>query len=144
VASRVFLGVWGFWQATGLSIICFTIAIYLYARSLGRKLGLPDGAMLLDRAHRLELSGKVPKAISVLTQAIRLDPNLWQAYEYRGHLRARQGEYLEALNDFTEAIQLAPHERHLYLMRAQVYMNIGENIPAEQDYETAHRLGHIR
>jgi Tfp pilus assembly protein PilF len=140
-ASRVFLGVWGFHQATGLSIICFTIAIYLYARSLGWKLGLPDGAALLDRAHRLESSGRVPKAISVLTQAIRLDPNLWQAHEYRGNLHARQGEYSEALKDFTEAIRLAPHERHLYVIRARVYSNIGEDISAGQDYETARRLG---
>jgi Flp pilus assembly protein TadD len=140
VASRLLLGVWGFPQAAGMSIISFTVAIYLYARSLGRRSRIPDGAAMLDRAQALVSSGKVSKAISVLTQTIRLDPNLWQAYEYRGRLRVREGDYWEALEDLSEAIRLAPEERHLYFLRAQVYGNLGENTLAQRDYETAHRL----
>ena len=142
VASRLLLGVWGFPEATGISIICFTVAIYLYARSWGRR-GIPDGAAMLDRAQRLVSSGKTPKAISILTQTIRLNPNLWQAYEYRGRLRIGEGNYFEALQDLGEAIRLAPRERHLYFLRAQVYDNIGQNILARGDYETADRLGNV-
>lgn len=98
---------------------------------------------MLDRAQRLVSSGKVPKAISVLTQTIRLNPNLWQAYEYRGRLRVREGDYFEALQDLTEAIRLAPRERHLYFLRAQVYDSIGQNNLAQHDYETAYRLGNV-
>jgi tetratricopeptide (TPR) repeat protein len=140
VASRLLLGVWGFPQAAAISGICFAVAIYLYARSLGRWPGIPDSAVMLDRAERLVSSGKVPKAISVLTRTIRLDPNLWQAYEYRGKLRLSEGQYLEAVEDLSEAIRLAPRERHLYFLRAQAYDNIGQNILAQHDYETVNRL----
>lgn len=139
MASRLLLGVWGFPEAAGISVISFTIAIYLYARSLGR-LRIPDGAVMLDRAERLASSGKVAKAIAVLSQTIRLNSSLWQAYEYRGRLRISQGDYSEALEDLSEAIRLAPQERHLYFLRAQVYDNLGENILAQHDYETAYRL----
>ncbi len=142
VAGRLILGVWGFPQAAGISVISFTVAIYLYTRSLER-LRIPDGAVMLDRAYRLASSGRVAKAIAVLTQTIRLNSSLWQAYEYRGRLRVREGDYLEALEDFSEAIRLAPQERHLYFLRAQVYDNLGQNIPAQHDYETACRLDNV-
>jgi tetratricopeptide (TPR) repeat protein len=98
---------------------------------------------MLDRAQRLAASGKVPKAIAVLTQTIRLNPNLWQAYEYRGRLRVSEGDYFEAIEDLSEAIRLAPQERHLYLLRAQVYDDLGQNILAQHDYETADRLDNV-
>jgi tetratricopeptide (TPR) repeat protein len=143
VAGRLLFGVWGFPEAAGISGICFAIAVYLYARSVGQRLGIPDSAVLLDRAQQLVSLGRVPKAISVLTQAIRLDPNLWQAYEYRGRLRISEGNYSEALKDISEAIRLAPRERHLYFLRAQVYDNIGQETLAQQDYETANRLNNV-
>jgi tetratricopeptide (TPR) repeat protein len=139
LAGRLLFGVWGFPQAVGISVISFTVAVYLYARSVGR-LGIPDAAVMLDRAQQLVSSGRVPKAISVLTQTIRLNPNLWQAYEYRGRLRVREGDYFAALEDLSEAIRLAPQERHLYFLRAQVYDNVGQNVLAQHDYEAAYRL----
>jgi len=95
---------------------------------------------MIDRARRLAASGKPVKAISVLTQTLRLDPKLWQAFQYRGELRVSQGDYEGALSDLNEAIQLAPRERHLYLLRAHVYSQIGQDSPAQRDYETASRL----
>jgi tetratricopeptide (TPR) repeat protein len=143
VVARVLFGAWGFPQAASVAVICFAIAIYLYARSSGRWLRIPDGAVMLDRAQQLVSVGKVRKAISVLTRTIRLDPNLWQAYEYRGKLRVSEGNYREAIEDLSEAIRLAPRERHLYVLRAEVYDNLGQNILAQQDYETAHRLNNL-
>jgi tetratricopeptide (TPR) repeat protein len=140
MASRIFLGVWGFHEAAVISTICFIAGIYLYARNLGRRLWIPDSASMLDRARRLGAAGKVPKAISVLTQAIRLNPLLWQAYEYRGYLRLAQSEHAEALKDFSEAIRMAPRERHLYVLRAQIYSALGQPILATQDYQMASTL----
>jgi tetratricopeptide (TPR) repeat protein len=140
MASRILIGVWGFHEAAAISIICFVAGIYLYARNLGRRLWIPDGATMLDRARRLGAAGKVPKAISVLTQTIRLDPLLWQAYEYRGYLRLAQSEYGEALKDFSEAIRMAPREQHLYVLRAQTYSALGQPILATQDYQMASSL----
>ena len=143
VGAKILLGVWGFQEAAAISIICFAIATYLYLMSRGRMRTIPDGTEMMDRARRLAASGKMAKAIFVLTKTLRLDPKLWQAFQYRGELRVSQGDYRGALDDFSEAIRLAPHERHLYLLRAQVYSAMGQESPAQHDYETASRIGDL-
>jgi Flp pilus assembly protein TadD len=143
VGAKILLGVWGFQEAAAISIICFAIATYLYLMSRGRTLTIADGAEMMDRARRLAASGKMAKAIFVLTKTLRLDPKLWQALQYRGELRVSQGDYGGALDDFSEAIRLAPHERHLYLLRAQVHRAMGQESPAQHDYETASRIGDL-
>lgn len=143
VAGKILLGVWEFHEATAISIICLAIAAYSYLISRRQTRTIPDGAELMDRARGLAASGKVAKAISLLTEALNLDPKLWQAFQYRGELRASHGDYKGAVDDFSEAIRLAPQERHLYLLRARVYSTIGQESPAQNDYETASRLGDV-
>jgi serine/threonine-protein kinase len=141
VAARIVLGVWAFQEAGAISITCFAIATYLHLRSRGRTPTTPDGAEMMDRAFRLTASGKMARAISILTKTLRLDRKLWQALQYRAQLRASQGDYVRALEDLDEAIRIAPKERHLYLLRAHVYSAMGQESPAQQDYEAASRLG---
>jgi len=141
-ASRILLGVWGFHEATAASVICFAAAAYLYLMSLGRVRPLPDSAHMMERARGLAASGKPAKAISVMTETLRLDPKLWQAFQYRGELRVSQGDYEGALNDFSEAIRLAPREQHLYLLRAHVYRELGQDPPTQHDDGTASGFSH--
>ena len=141
LAAKTILGVWAFQEAAAISIICFAIAAYLHLRSRSWTPTIPDGAEMMDRAFRMTASGKMARAISVLTKTLRLDRKLWQALQYRAQLRASQGDYTGALEDLDEAIRLAPKERHLYLLRASVYSAMGRASPAQQDYETASRLG---
>ena len=125
VAGKIVLGVWAFQESAAIAVICFAIAAYLYMRSLGRIPTIPDSAAMLERANRLSGSGKMAKAISILTKALGLDRKLWQALQYRAELRASQGDYRGALDDVSEAIRLAPQEQHLYLLRARVYGAMG-------------------
>jgi tetratricopeptide (TPR) repeat protein len=118
VAGRILFGVWEFYEAAAIGVICLVIAAYLLMASRGRT--IPDGAVMLERARVLTGRGKTAKAIGVLTQALRRDPKFWQAFEYRGRLRLSEGNYAGALDDFGEAIRLAPEEQHLYQLRAQV------------------------
>ena len=120
VAARIVLGVWAFQEAGAISVICFAIAAYLHLRSRGRMPTIPDSATLMDRASRLTASGRMAKAISVLTKALGLDRRLWQAFQYRAELRASQGDYRGALEDVSQAIRLAPREEHLYQLRARL------------------------
>jgi len=140
VAAKITLGVWAFQEAAAISIICFAIAAYLYFRVRSGTPAIPDGAEMMDRAFRLTASGKMAKAISILTKTLRLDRKLWQALQYRAQLRASRGDYQGALEDFSEAIRLAPQERHLYLLRARVYGAMGQDSPAQWDYEAASRM----
>jgi tetratricopeptide (TPR) repeat protein len=122
VACRLFVGAWGFDGAFEVSCFCLVLGTYLHLLSRRSLPALPDAATLLDRAIRLALEGRTDRAILLLTEAIRLSPRLWQAFQYRGELYLLEPETVAAaLDDFTEAIRLAPEEPHLYALREQAH-----------------------
>jgi len=82
---------------------------------------------MLDQAIQLARSGQFDPAIVLLTETIRLSPQLWQAFQYRGELYLRKQSFDAAFQDLTEAIRLAPNEPHLYILRGQAYSLLGEN-----------------
>jgi tetratricopeptide (TPR) repeat protein len=72
---------------------------------LGRVGRSPLTAQALIEKHRqIDVSWITPsQGIAELSRAIALDPNLGEAYLYRGRLRLRIFDYAGALNDFNEA-----------------------------------------
>ena len=90
---------------------------------------MPDPASMLDQAIQLASAGQVDEAIALLTETIRLNPQLWQAFQYRGELYLHQQSLDAALRDFNEAIRLAPEEPHLYLLRKQAQSPQGDGQP---------------
>jgi tetratricopeptide (TPR) repeat protein len=93
------------------------LAGYLHIRGRWRLRVAPDAATLLDGAIQLAASGQPKEAIAMLTEAIRLNPRLWQALQYRGELYLQSGSAEAAITDFNQAILLAPEERHLRVLR---------------------------
>ena len=126
-ASKVFLGVWGFDGAAGISCLCLILGTYLHIVSRRSTPAVSDPATMLDQANQLASSGQIDAAIALLTETIRLSPQLWQAFQYRGELYLRQQSFDAALQDLTEAIRLAPEEPHLYILRGHAYSLLGEN-----------------
>ena len=140
VASRIFLGGWGFDGSAEIGCLCLLAGAYFHIVSR-RFPAVPDPATLLERAGERAASGRGDRAIAVLTEGIRLSPQLWQALQYRGELYLLQGERAHAaLQDFSEAIRLAPRERHLYLLRGRAYSLLGDESSAESDYARAAAL----
>jgi tetratricopeptide (TPR) repeat protein len=140
IASWLFLGGWGFEGAGELACLCAITALYLTVRSR-RLRALPDSATLLDEASQLASTGRIDRAIARLTRAIQLDPQLWQALQYRGELRLRMPETIAAgIEDISAAIRLAPKEAHLYVLRGQGYVLLGDLESAQRDSDTAIRL----
>jgi tetratricopeptide (TPR) repeat protein len=138
VATRIFLGSWGFPEAAELSFVCLAAGTYLEIRGRRTLRALRDDATALERALSLGAQGRSGEAEAVLTNALRISPRLWQAYQYRGQLRLREPEsWSAALADFNEAIRLAPKESHLYILRSQVYGLLGDDGSARKDQETA-------
>jgi tetratricopeptide (TPR) repeat protein len=123
----VILGSWGFGDATLLSLLCLLAAGYLRLRAVRRFRTAPDGAMLLDRSLQLAASGQTGAAMAVLTEAIRMNPRLWQAFQYRGELHLQGGAAGAALADFDRAIELAPQESHIHLLRGHAARSLAEN-----------------
>jgi tetratricopeptide (TPR) repeat protein len=116
IASRIFLGVWGFDAAADVAGLCVMAGVYCYFLSR-RYRALPDPARMLDRAMELARAGRIDEAIKGLSEAICVNPRLWQAFQYRGELYLLQRDAERALADFNEAIRLAPDEPHLYTLR---------------------------
>jgi tetratricopeptide (TPR) repeat protein len=117
VAGRLVLGSWGFPDATLLSCLCLMLAAYLYIRGRRGFRAVPDAAALLDGALQLAASGQSGEAITLLTEAIRLSPRLWQAFQYRGEMYLQRGSLDAAIEDFNQAIGLAPKESHIQVLR---------------------------
>ena len=125
-ASKLFLGVWGFDGAAEIACLCLMLGTYFHI--VGRRGGpaIPDPATMLDQAIQLACSDQTDAAIALLTETIRLSPQLWQAFQYRGELYLRQQSFDAALRDLNEAIRLAPEESHLYILRGQAQNPQGE------------------
>jgi tetratricopeptide (TPR) repeat protein len=72
---------------------------------LGRTVPSPITAQaLLERHRQIDVSWIEPaKGIAELSRAIALDPNLAEAYLYRGRLRLRIFDYAGALSDLNQA-----------------------------------------
>ena len=140
VASRIFLGGWGFDGAAEIGCLCLIAGAYFHIVSR-RFPAVPDPATILERAGERAASGQSDRAIALLTEGIRLSPEVWQAYQYRGELYLLQGEQAgAALQDFSEAIRLAPREQHLYLLRGRAYSLLGDEASARSDYASAAAL----
>ena len=111
--GRFVMGDWEFIGAAEIACLLLLVGGYFHVRSR-RYLTKPDPATLLDRANEFARSGRSDKAIALLSKTIRQSPRLWQAYQYRGQLRMRRGEFTLAAVDFSDAIRLAPEEAHLH------------------------------
>jgi tetratricopeptide (TPR) repeat protein len=141
LASRLILGVGGFDDATEIAFICFVLGGYFHLVSRPGFRAVPDAATILDQAIQVAGDGKADEAIVLLTEAIRLTPRLWQAFQYRGQLYLYQHDSVDAaLDDFSEAIRLAPKEHHLYLLRGQAHRLQGDEVSAQADFEAAAAL----
>lgn len=140
MAGRVLLGDWEFESAAGIACLCLIAGVYF--RVLDRRAfrALPDPAAMLDQANQLASAGRADRAIGRLTEAVRLSPRFWQAFQYRGELHLMYGRPGDALHDFDQAIAIAPAEPHLYALRAQAHLALGDETAGARDMETASTL----
>jgi tetratricopeptide (TPR) repeat protein len=139
LASRILLGGWGFDGAAEIGCLCLIAGAYFHIVSR-RFPVVPDPSTILERAGEQAVSGRPDRAIALLTEGIRLSPQLWQAFQYRGEVYLRGEQAEAALQDFSEAIRLAPRERHLYLLRGRAYSLLGDESSAQSDYACAAAL----
>ena len=140
VISRILLGDWEFETAAGIACLCVVLGVYFRIRDRRSFRTIPDPAAMLDQANQLASAGRIDRATARLTEAIRLSPRFWQAFQYRGELYLLQRRADAALRDFDAAIELAPAEPHLYLLRAQAHLLLGDEGSSTSDFETANSL----
>ena len=82
-------------------------------------------------------SGDTVAALPALTEAIRLDPGLTDAYLNRGQIYLRQGDHAKAIEDFTSAIRSTPNSGNLRFIRGQAYWINKDYTRAAEDFSKA-------
>jgi tetratricopeptide (TPR) repeat protein len=140
-----------------------TVKVYRYAVTEQTK---PETAgIFLDRGIMFAMRGEYDKAIADFTEAIRLNPDLAGAYEFRARaLQASVSDVVgkrdnfsgidtvstlgrvsmdvmrvleQAIQDYTQAIRLDPNNRRLYNDRGVVFSDMRETDLAIADFNQA-------
>ena len=81
------------------------------------------------------------EAIAQFNEAIRLDPQLTNAYYKRGNAYDDLGQYERAIQDYDEAIRLDPQYADAYANRAIAHTILGEEVAAQKNLARAVELG---
>jgi tetratricopeptide (TPR) repeat protein len=102
---------------------------------------------LLNDASALCSSGKCTdpkKAIEYLNEAIKLKPDLAEAYNNRGNVYVDLGQHQQAITDYNEAIRLKPDYDRAYSNRGSAYFIQGNNSLGCFDAQKACELGNCQ
>jgi tetratricopeptide (TPR) repeat protein len=79
--------------------------------------------------------GEPEQALSDFNTALRLDPDLGEAYLGRGNAYADLNELQQALKDYEHAVQLCPDSATALFNRATAYAELGDKTAAIRDFK---------
>jgi tetratricopeptide (TPR) repeat protein len=82
-------------------------------------------------------AGDFAKAERYYTKAIRLDPEMFQAYFSRGLARMKTGLVMDALKDFEETVKISPSLRGAYIQKGLANQQLGNTEQSHRDFENA-------
>jgi tetratricopeptide (TPR) repeat protein len=86
-----------------------------------------DETNVLAQVFRAEImvdQQRWDQADAALNEALRREPNLWDAHRVKGGFLEGQGYYLDAIEAFERAVELAPNMTFLYIKLGQSYRNL--------------------
>ena len=90
----------------------------------------PAPALVAHEQGREDFSkGLYDRAVAAFTEAIRLDPDSFEAHHFRGVAYHLQRRHREALEDYTAAIRLRPGDPDAYRVRAMLHNDLGKKGP---------------
>ncbi|MEQ9354179.1 tetratricopeptide repeat protein [Coleofasciculus chthonoplastes] len=84
--------------------------------------------------------GDYRRAIAAFNQALQINPDLVQAYHYRGMSHYCQGDALGAIGDFDQVLRLDPQNAQAYSDRGLILATLNDRWGAMQDYNQALQL----
>jgi tetratricopeptide (TPR) repeat protein len=102
--------------------------------------GLGEAGKRNEAGAALAAEGSWQQAIAEYDEAIRLKPDLAEAYNNRGAARRALGELEAALADFTEAARLKPDLAAARINVASIRLDLGQTEEAVQDLDRAFSL----
>ena len=83
------------------------------------------------------------EALVLLSEAIKLNSEFWQAYYHRGNTYGALKDYQNAISDISKALELNPGYGVGYFVRGATYiMGIGNKEKGCEDFQKALSLGY--
>ena len=113
--------------------------LLLIAIFLGCQLAYSQENKSFAKGYEYYTNGDFKTAITYFDSAIRENPNLGDAYYFKGLLIARLGDYTQALPLFNKAIDINPSDGAYYGDRGIVFAQLGRDKDALKDFEFAAR-----
>jgi len=92
---------------------------------------------LFHRGNAKVVQGDQRAAEVLYSQALSLNPGMFQAYYSRGLLRFKAQDLNGALQDLDEAIRIAPRGRGYLIQRGLILESLGEMQKAKKDFQRA-------
>lgn len=99
-----------------------------------------EAVKLNNQAMKLIQSGNHQEAITLLNQAVNLNPGQIEAYLNRGFAYSELNSHASAIANYDKAIELAPNNAEAYYYRADEYLKAGNAPRALVDYNKAIQL----
>ncbi|NEQ70266.1 MAG: tetratricopeptide repeat protein [Symploca sp. SIO2D2] len=91
-------------------------------------------------ANQQYQTGQLQEALASYDQAIKLQPDYYQAWGNRGNVLSNLGQYQEALVSFDQAIKLQPDGYIAWYSRGFVLSDLGQHQEALASYDQAIKL----
>ena len=136
------MNIWKSLLILGITIGLSTLilgSIFTYFRYFRTRREIPGGQNYERGSQRLQ-QRDYKGAIEAFTQALRLNPNLIEAYTSRGNARLLLGDKPGALEDYNHALHLNPNCANVYYQRGNAYSDLGNKHEAIKDYQIAAKL----
>lgn len=101
------------------------------------RLDTPDYRLLVDWANALDCSGREAEAATEFVAAIRIYPDLAEAWVGLSAVFGKQNKLDEALKALARAEAIDPNIAQIYVNRGGVYTILGNNAAAVKEYRHA-------
>lgn len=111
--------------------------IFAYLRTQSRQ---PPGLQNYNQGVERLMRGDYRGAIEAFTQALRLNPNLVEAYTCRGNARFELGDKQGAVEDYDHTLRLNPNDANAYYYRGNACSDLEDKQEAIEDYQRAAKL----
>ncbi|MCS6929462.1 MAG: tetratricopeptide repeat protein [Saprospiraceae bacterium] len=99
-----------------------------------------NGLLYASRAKAWGSQGKVREALADFDKALAINPNLTEAYKYRGALLGLAQRYEESLRDLTHYLEKHPQDAEVWYNRALTLVNLNRLEEALRDLDRTLQL----